>query len=150
AMIPRRPERLKIAIVMVGLPARGKTYVARKLARYLAWLGHTTRVFNVGNYRREQLGTHQDHEFFNPNNLAGLEKRRALALTALDDMIEWMKQGGEVGIYDATNSTRERRALVEGRCAAAGIPVLFIESICHDHGVLEANIRETKLRSPDY
>ena len=28
-----------LAVVMVGLPARGKTYIARKLARYLDWTG---------------------------------------------------------------------------------------------------------------
>jgi len=30
-------------IVMVGLPARGKTYMAKKLTRYLNWLGIDTR-----------------------------------------------------------------------------------------------------------
>ena len=40
-------------ICMVGLPARGKTYIAKKLARYLNWIGITTKVFNVGEYRRQ-------------------------------------------------------------------------------------------------
>ena len=40
-----------LAIVMVGLPARGKTYIARKVARYLSWLGYSTHVFNVGGYQ---------------------------------------------------------------------------------------------------
>ena len=40
-------------ICMVGLPARGKTYISKKLARYLNWIGVTTRVFNVGDYRRQ-------------------------------------------------------------------------------------------------
>ena len=38
---------------MVGLPARGKTYIAKKLARYLNWIGISTKVFNVGEYRRQ-------------------------------------------------------------------------------------------------
>ena len=29
-------------IVMVGLPARGKTYISKKLARYLNWIGVPT------------------------------------------------------------------------------------------------------------
>jgi len=30
-------------IVMVGLPARGKTYMAKKLTRYLNWIGIDTK-----------------------------------------------------------------------------------------------------------
>ena len=33
----------KICIALVGLPARGKTYIAKKLARYLNWIGVNTR-----------------------------------------------------------------------------------------------------------
>lgn len=29
--------------VMVGLPARGKTYISKKLARYLNWIGVKTK-----------------------------------------------------------------------------------------------------------
>lgn len=42
----------KMVIVMVGLPARGKSYITNKLTRYLNWLQHDCRVFNVGNTRR--------------------------------------------------------------------------------------------------
>ena len=38
---------------MVGLPARGKTYISRKLSRYLNWIGINTRVFNLGEYRSD-------------------------------------------------------------------------------------------------
>lgn len=46
----------KLVIVMVGLPARGKSYVTKKLARYLNWLQHDTKIFNVGNRRRVAAG----------------------------------------------------------------------------------------------
>ena len=43
-------------LVMVGLPARGKTFVARKLQGYLSWLGYRTLWVNVGDYRRARAG----------------------------------------------------------------------------------------------
>ena len=109
----------KLAFVMVGLPARGKTFIARKIARYLSWLGYRTQVFNVGSYRRARLGSHQRHSFFDPGNAAGQQARRDVAMTALDDMLGFLDEGGDIAIYDATNSTRERRGLVAARCAAA-------------------------------
>lgn len=41
---------------MVGLPARGKSYITKKLARYLNWLQHDTHIFNVGARRRVAAG----------------------------------------------------------------------------------------------
>jgi broad specificity phosphatase PhoE/predicted kinase len=135
---------------MVGLPARGKTYLARKMARYLTWRGYQAQVFNVGNYRRRLLGSHHRHVFFDPTNPEGLAARLRMAMTALDDLLVWLAEGGDVAIYDATNSSRSRRELVKRRCADAGVRVMFIESICTEASIVESNIRETKLSSPDY
>ncbi len=135
---------------MVGLPARGKSYIARKLARYLHWLGHDTRVFNVGSYRRDLLGAQKTNEFFSPDNPEGIALRLKVAEVALEDMLGWFDRGLEVGIYDATNSTRERRAMVRARCEERGIDVIFVETVCDDPTVVDRNVRETKLFSPDY
>lgn len=143
-------ERERLALVMVGLPARGKTYVTSKIARYLAWLGYDVRAFNVGDYRRARAGAGQPAAFFDPANEEGVRARLGFAMAALDDLLAWMRDGGEVAIYDATNSERSRRALVAERCAQAGVQVVFVESVCEDATVIEANVRETKLRSPDY
>jgi broad specificity phosphatase PhoE/predicted kinase len=140
----------KLAFVMVGLPARGKTFIARKIVRYLSWLGYRTKMFNVGSYRRARLGSHQRHSFFDPGNVAGQQARRDVAMAALEDMLAFLDESGDIAIYDATNSTRERRALVAARCAEAGLEVVFVESICNDPSIIEANIRATKARSPDY
>ena len=54
--IAQRDVGAKLVIVMVGLPARGKSYITKKLARYLNWLQHDTRIFNVGERRRVAAG----------------------------------------------------------------------------------------------
>ncbi len=148
--MPASSSGPKLAFVMVGLPARGKTFISRKIARYLSWLGHKTQVYNVGSYRRARLGSHQHHSFFDPRNQTATEARRDVALAALDDMLAFLRRGGDIAIYDATNNTRERRAHVAERCAAEGLEVVYVESICNDPALVEANIRATKARSPDY
>ncbi|KAJ3035947.1 Fructose-2,6-bisphosphatase, partial [Rhizophlyctis rosea] len=193
----------KLACVMVGLPARGKTYVGRKVARYLAWLGHRSKIFNVGNYRRDAVGASQPNTFFDPSNIEASKQRTEVALEALKDMINWFEDEGytsdtssndasspkshpisspttqsissstaaqledpkprhhransgatagpgSVAIYDATNSTAERRSTIFHECTKHGIQVMFIESICTSQQMIEDNIREVKISSPDY
>jgi len=55
--IAERDVAAKLVIVMVGLPARGKSYIVKKVARYLNWLQHPTRIFNVGDRRRVAAGS---------------------------------------------------------------------------------------------
>lgn len=40
-----------LVIAMVGLPARGKSYLVKMILRYLKWTGFESKVFNVGSYR---------------------------------------------------------------------------------------------------
>lgn len=251
---------------MVGLPARGKSYVTRKISRYLNWLQHDTRIFNVGERRRVAAGgnsrmptpakptngfpggldarqdtatsslnsivlqkpmaspatiatkilinghsvdeegfnnilpppavdtadpldseqqhptTHQSHgllhrrrstealrvettqlptpepmeqtaEFFDPENTRAAQIREQVALETLDELLEFiLEQGGSVGIFDATNSTLERRKMIMNRIrerAGPELNVLFLESLCVDQGLLESNMR-LKLSGPDY
>ncbi|WVZ56596.1 hypothetical protein U9M48_007098 [Paspalum notatum var. saurae] len=171
-------------LVQVGLPARGKTFTAAKLTRYLRWLGHETKHFNVGKYRRLKHGTNQvftifqllvvivyifssgtevvtqeiliasssfeqTADFFRGDNREGVEARNEVAALAMEDMLSWMQEGGQVGIFDATNSTRIRRNMLmkmaEGKCK-----IIFLETICNDKDVLERNIRLKVQQSPDY
>jgi 6-phosphofructo-2-kinase len=54
--IADRDVAAKLVIIMVGLPARGKSYITKKIQRYLSWQQHSTRIFNVGNRRRIAAG----------------------------------------------------------------------------------------------
>ncbi|KAK9065951.1 hypothetical protein SSX86_015353 [Deinandra increscens subsp. villosa] len=142
-------EDMHLAIVLVGLPARGKTFTAAKLTRYLRWLGHDTKHFNIGKYRRLKHGTNQSADFFRGDNPEGMEARNEVAALAMDDMTTWMQEGGQVGIFDATNSTSERRNMLikmaEGKCK-----IIFLETICNDRQIIERNIRLKIQQSPDY
>ena len=135
---------------MVGLPARGKTFLAGKLARYLRWRGYKVAHFNVGIYRRKHLGAKQSAAFFDPSDPATVAQRDRVARLALDDMIDFFRTGGEVGIYDATNTTRERRDRIRELLGSAGLNTIAIESICEDEALVEQNIRNTKLGTADY
>src|SRR5262249_3589426 len=149
-MTVQRPGGQKLAVMMVGLPARGKTFVARKLQRYVSWLGYRTRLVNVGDYRRRSAGAKQPAEYFAPDNEATREERESFAVAGLNVLLQWLMEGGEVGIYDATNVERSRRDRLRQACAAAGVGVLFVEIICNDPAIIEANVRKNKLNLPDY
>ncbi|EPE09291.1 fructose- -bisphosphatase [Ophiostoma piceae UAMH 11346] len=143
-------EDLKVCVVMVGLPARGKSFIAQKAQRYLQWLSIPSQVFNVGNYRRKDAAQ-PTADFFEIGNAEGERKRRAAAEAAVADMLRWLKTGGGVvGILDATNSTKDRRKWVLDTCTAHGVEVLFVESKCDDEDLIMANIRDVKTTSPDY
>jgi len=66
--IPDRDVASKLVIIMVGLPARGKSYITKKLQRYLSWQQHNTRIFNVGNRRRIAAGVTSPSKDSAPNS----------------------------------------------------------------------------------
>eukprot|EP00090_Calanus_glacialis_P047292 TRINITY_DN9740_c0_g1_i1.p1 TRINITY_DN9740_c0_g1~~TRINITY_DN9740_c0_g1_i1.p1 ORF type:complete len:496 (+),score=111.89 TRINITY_DN9740_c0_g1_i1:228-1715(+) len=138
-------------ICMVGLPARGKTYIAKKLARYLNWIGINTRVFNVGEYRRQATTAYRNHEFFRPENADAMALRTAVADAALKDTLEYLDREGDVAIFDATNTTRERRQIIYDTVVVKNqFKCLFLESICDNPQLIETNIIDVKVHSPDY
>ncbi|KAI0914527.1 6-phosphofructo-2-kinase [Ustulina deusta] len=199
--IADRDVAAKLVIVMVGLPARGKSYITKKLRRYLAWQQHNTKIFNVGNRRRIQANmlsptkpvaqspidapreaatvllngvqlvsdssatsnpspssqenpAHVDHsaKFFDPKNAEAFKLREEMAIDTLDELLDYLLSGGgSIGILDATNSTIERRQHVFDHIKAREpkLGILFIESVCKNPELLEANMR-LKLSGPDY
>ena len=139
-------------IALVGLPARGKTYISKKLSRYLNWIGVNTKVFNLGDYCRSMESKYSSHKTFNPENQDGLAFREKICEQGLQDVLEWLSQEqNEVAVFDATNTTRERRRYLYQRVVVEkGFKLFFVESICNDPEIIEANILEVKVTSPDY
>ncbi|KAL8850948.1 MAG: hypothetical protein Q9221_004148 [Calogaya cf. arnoldii] len=98
---------------------------------------------------------HMDHSasFFDPDNTEAAGLREQLAMETLDELLDFLlDQNGSVGIFDATNSTLDRRKNIVNRIrqrAGPELGVLFLESQCLDENLLESNMR-LKLSGPDY
>ncbi|RSH91861.1 Fructose-2,6-bisphosphatase [Saitozyma podzolica] len=151
----------KIVVAMVGLPARGKSYLSNRLMRYLRWLEYNVEVFNVGQLRRSKARAAQqegkgkaDHsaQFFSHSDQKSNLAREKLAEESLEALIDWLKKEGNVGIMDATNSTFDRREKIRHRVAQeSGLQLLYLESFCNDPAVIAANVAlKASSGDPDY
>ena len=153
---------------MVGLPGCGKTYIARKIARYLRWNSYRTRVFSLAKYRYVALCKHfklillfnrirldkvgtKTAEFFDPSSTTYYQMRVKLMEEAIDDCLRYLSRGGMVAIIDGTNTTVERRQLLRKHLAKDGaVDTLWIESI-YAEGVHLSTRQWDELRhSPDF
>ncbi|QHS73916.1 6-phosphofructo-2-kinase [Saccharomyces paradoxus] len=155
-LISKEDSGSKLVIVMVGLPATGKSFITNKLSRFLNYSLYYCKVFNVGNTRRRFAKEHglkdQDSKFFDPKNSDSTRLRDKWAMDTLDELLDYLLEGsGSVGIFDATNTSRERRknVLARIRKRSPHLKVLFLESVCSDHALVQKNIR-LKLFGPDY
>ncbi|EAO00287.1 6-phosphofructo-2-kinase 1 [Trypanosoma cruzi] len=148
-----------LVVCMVGLPGRGKSFIAQRISRYLNWKGVPCRVFNAGNYRRRLLGVEgtSDAGFYDPNNANGKQMREKMAEFACEDLVEFISRHRiAVGVFDATNTTKARREhLVEFFNKAfkqrhMESRVMFIESICNDDTIITENILRAKCDNDDF
>ena len=138
----------KLYLVMVGLPARGKSTLARRIQECLSADGIAAAIFNNGDMRRAMLGVEStDSEFYNPNNASGLLARENIAMRNLEGAKNYLAGQGEVAIIDATNASAARRQAIEQYCSE--YPVLFMECVNSDPVLLDACIRR-KANLPEY
>mmetsp|Transcript_30349 Transcript_30349/g.45279 ORF Transcript_30349/g.45279 Transcript_30349/m.45279 type:complete len:518 (-) Transcript_30349:7-1560(-) len=145
----------KLIIIMCGLPATGKTHIGNRIARYVSFfLDIQTKIFNVGDYRRELFGASLPAEFFDHSNKENMAKREQACDAALGDLVDYMKQDGvRVGILDSTNSSRTRRAHIRHvlqKDNKLKCKIIVLESVVDKEKVIEQNIRYIKRNAPDY
>lgn len=137
----------KLYMVMVGLPARGKSTIAGKLKENLTKDAIKTRIFNNGDLRRKQVrqDTFQP-EFYDPRNKDGVALRETFALTNMRRAKDYLSNEGHVAILDATNVSRKRREKTADMLK--DWPILFVECINNNDDILEASIL-TKIAHPE-
>jgi hypothetical protein len=144
----------RITIATVGLPARGKTHVSVALARYLRWLGVKTRVFHLGDYRRDHVGDGNDvpdDYFFVNASASTVLLRQKILKKCRDDIYHFLNhENGQIAIYDAVNPLASGRRTLAKEFLKHDVDTLFIESACDDEKIIEENVRSVKISSPDY
>jgi len=141
-------EHKKLFIIMVGLPARGKSTIASKLRDNLVRVGIRTRIFNNGDLRRKLFLKDTSHSgFYDPNNKEGVALREKIAITNIQQANDYIADKGQVAILDATNVSLKRRKKTTS--LLKDYTLLFIECINNHKEILEASIQR-KIKLPEF
>eukprot|EP00462_Mataza_sp_D1_P016200 CAMPEP_0175161562 /NCGR_PEP_ID=MMETSP0087-20121206/24674_1 /TAXON_ID=136419 /ORGANISM="Unknown Unknown, Strain D1" /LENGTH=512 /DNA_ID=CAMNT_0016449991 /DNA_START=121 /DNA_END=1659 /DNA_ORIENTATION=+ len=155
SLLHLRGTNKRLVMATVGLPGRGKTFLAKKLSRYLNWLSYSTKVFNVGSYRRKLAGDLSDSSSSDESD----DETQQCRQEALADMLHFFQDGGgNVAIYDGQNTREVDREVVRQYLAgkmsreATGLDIslVWIEVVITDQTLVEENILELYASSPAY
>ncbi len=138
----------KLYLVMVGLPAMGKSTTAHKLCHNLQQEGLPSQIFNNGDLRRRLTGLDTSSPgFYDPARREFAEVRERIARANMEAARDFLRHGGRVAIIDATNASRERRRTV--MTVLADHPVLFIECRNDEQDLIDTSI-ERKARLSEF
>lgn len=147
-------QQEKLVIILVGLPASGKSTICHQLKSYV---NDTTiyraEVFNAGDVRRRNSTNFNDSDFFNPSNRQGKEARELYATITANNLIDSLTSDiVDVGFLDATNTTVERRQRMIDtirREANENIKIVIFDIQCNDSRLLNFNVTR-KADNNDY
>lgn len=106
----------KIIVILVGLPALGKSTVCKQILQYLNQGGCHSQIYNTGDVRRiehKKTNSFDSSDYFDPTNAQAAAQRDHFALMALDNLLLDLRLNRiSCGFLDATNTTRGRRELL--------------------------------------
>lgn len=143
----------KTLVMLVGLPASGKSTICKQLAEVLKTNHYKSLIYNAGNIRRMLKHTFSDADFFNPDNEQTKLQREQYAKMSLDNMLDDFRHSRiTVGFLDATNTTRARRARMLDLVHASGISfsnIILLDISCTDERLITYNIT-SKAFNVDY
>lgn len=143
----------KNIILLVGLPATGKSTISKQLIQYLNEnTKFKTGIFNCGDKRRQTYKQFNNYEFFDPQNEISRMQRELIAIDSLSTLINELNLNHiNIGILDATNTTIDRRCnlikLIHHSINLDNLIILDIQ--CTDPKLINFNI-QAKTKNDDY
>jgi broad specificity phosphatase PhoE len=137
--LARKDPEETMVIIMVGLPGRGKTFVAQNIQRYFSWHGVQCETLAHKNYWKKVTAGLATSAFDE-----GDPEEEAAALIAKDVRSAVRRNCGLV-VIDGTHSTRRRRqcvqrAIEELHCVPAEC-IIFVEINNSDPALIAANVQ---------
>ncbi|KAG0688295.1 Fructose-2,6-bisphosphatase [Pichia californica] len=145
---------IKLCVVIVGLPARGKSFISQKIVRYLSWLSIPTKSFNCSTNLIQQLKESNTtaNQLFNKENTPNHEILNKTRQLTLDQILKWFTEIDNCGvaIYDGINATKFERDHINKTLSDNNINTVFLESYCDDQSIIDVNITDIESTSPEY
>lgn len=133
-------DRIKGVIILVGLPARGKTYFARRVQRFFMFKGAEVQSFSAGDVRRRLFSD------TSRSNMADHQAERVcdeLALQASRYLVRHKHAEHCAAIIDGLNYDRALRMRLFNGLSSHGVPatsIVFLEVVVTDEAVVQRHI----------
>ncbi|CAD8161736.1 unnamed protein product [Paramecium octaurelia] len=146
-----KKTQYKLILVLVGLPARGKTHISYKLNRYLNWIGYKSEIFSIkgAQQNNDEFDQNIDYELeIDPANQQFVDVRQQLSQTAVQQLVQFLQNDGDIALYNGLTSTKADRQKLKSffkETLKLEYQTFWIESICDDLQVILNNINESKL-----
>lgn len=139
-------------LISIGLPARGKSYLFKRIEKFLDFSGYTIALFNLGDYRRKMSNSDFKANYFTAENENAKNERQKFAEYAIEDAISFLGEAKTkaVALYDGTNTTVDRRDWIRGRLKDLDLIILWVEMASDNDEIIANNIRLSKIKNTDY
>jgi 6-phosphofructo-2-kinase/fructose-2,6-biphosphatase 2 len=146
---------INLCVVIVGLPARGKSFISQKIVRYLSWLSIPTESFNCSANLLKilQESNMNSNDLFGSNYSSDNEILQRTRKITLNQILDWFDKNITncgVAIYDGINATKHEREIIDKTLNSHNINTVFLESYCDDESIINLNIRDIETTSPEY